>query len=235
VTKFVTLPVSREKLSSALQQHRLFPLRPFLEPGRMKAMQLKHLNLTTSDVPGLAAFFERFIGFKRFLERGPGAFTILGNDEDFVLTLMKAKKHTRQATWKLSMSAFTSTIQLPCTASTMNWQQPVYLQEKSRVTATCVALISIAPLPATSLSKSPHHQGFDGQEAASVGGLFHFELLSACAASTPSMSGQLSSPRADIQLALTYVCFGRSSAAMDDNAWCSQLSTPTWNIARKHT
>jgi hypothetical protein len=27
---------------------------------RMKAMQLKHLNLTTSDVSGLAAFFERF-------------------------------------------------------------------------------------------------------------------------------------------------------------------------------
>jgi catechol 2,3-dioxygenase-like lactoylglutathione lyase family enzyme len=59
----------------------------------MKAMQLKHLNLTSSDVSGLAAFFERFFGFKRFLERGSGAFTILGNDEDFVLTLMKAKKH----------------------------------------------------------------------------------------------------------------------------------------------
>jgi catechol 2,3-dioxygenase-like lactoylglutathione lyase family enzyme len=59
----------------------------------MKAMQLKHLNLTTSDVSGLAAFFERFFGFKRVLERGSGAFTILNNDEDFVMTLMKAKKH----------------------------------------------------------------------------------------------------------------------------------------------
>jgi catechol 2,3-dioxygenase-like lactoylglutathione lyase family enzyme len=59
----------------------------------MKAMQLKHLNLTTSDVSGLAAFFERFFGFKRFLERGSGAFTILGNDENFVLTLMKPKKN----------------------------------------------------------------------------------------------------------------------------------------------
>ena len=39
-------------------------------------MQLKHLNLTTSDVSGLAAFFERFFGFKRLLERGSGAFTI---------------------------------------------------------------------------------------------------------------------------------------------------------------
>jgi catechol 2,3-dioxygenase-like lactoylglutathione lyase family enzyme len=56
-------------------------------------MQLKHLNLTTSDVSGLAAFFERFLGFKRFLERGSGAFTILRNSDDFVLTLMKAKKH----------------------------------------------------------------------------------------------------------------------------------------------
>src|SRR5262249_608289 len=33
-----------------------------------KAMQLKHLNLTTSDVAALAAFFERFFGFKRSLE-----------------------------------------------------------------------------------------------------------------------------------------------------------------------
>jgi catechol 2,3-dioxygenase-like lactoylglutathione lyase family enzyme len=59
----------------------------------MNTMQLKHLNLTTSDVSGLAAFFERFFGFKRLLERGSGAFTLLSNDENFVLTLMKAKKH----------------------------------------------------------------------------------------------------------------------------------------------
>jgi catechol 2,3-dioxygenase-like lactoylglutathione lyase family enzyme len=93
VTTFVTLPVGHEKLSSALQQRRRFRIRPSLEPGRMKAMQLKHLNLTTSDVSGLAAFFERFFGFKRLLERGSGAFTILSNNEDFVLTLMKTKKH----------------------------------------------------------------------------------------------------------------------------------------------
>jgi catechol 2,3-dioxygenase-like lactoylglutathione lyase family enzyme len=55
-------------------------------------MQLKHLNLTTSDVSGLAEFFKRFFGFKCLLERGSGAFTILGNDDGFVLTLMKAKK-----------------------------------------------------------------------------------------------------------------------------------------------
>jgi catechol 2,3-dioxygenase-like lactoylglutathione lyase family enzyme len=55
-------------------------------------MQLKHLNLTTSDVAGLAAFFERFFGFKRLFERGSGAFALMSNGEDFVLTLMKAKK-----------------------------------------------------------------------------------------------------------------------------------------------
>lgn len=54
-------------------------------------MQLKHLNLTTSDVSGLAAFFERFFAFRRVL--GSGAFTILNNEDNFVLTLMKAKKH----------------------------------------------------------------------------------------------------------------------------------------------
>ena len=40
------------------------------------------LNLTTSDVSGLAAFFERFFGFKRLLERGSGAFALLRNDEN---------------------------------------------------------------------------------------------------------------------------------------------------------
>jgi catechol 2,3-dioxygenase-like lactoylglutathione lyase family enzyme len=58
----------------------------------MKTMQLKHLNLATTDVSGLAAFFERFFGFRRVIERGSGAFTLLHNDDDFVLTLMKAGK-----------------------------------------------------------------------------------------------------------------------------------------------
>jgi len=56
-------------------------------------MQLKHLNLTTSDVDGLATFFERFFVFKRCLERGSGALALMRNSEDFVLTLMKSKKH----------------------------------------------------------------------------------------------------------------------------------------------
>ncbi len=56
-------------------------------------MKLKHLNLTTSDVSGLAAFLERFFGFRHCLERGRGGFAIMSNEEDFVLTLMKPKKH----------------------------------------------------------------------------------------------------------------------------------------------
>jgi len=55
-------------------------------------MQLKHLNLASSDVAGLAEFFERFFGFKRSLELGSGAFTLMRNSEDFVLTLMKPNK-----------------------------------------------------------------------------------------------------------------------------------------------
>ena len=55
-------------------------------------MQLKHLNLTTTEVTALAAFFERFFGFHRLLERGSGAFTLMNNEDDFVLTVMKARK-----------------------------------------------------------------------------------------------------------------------------------------------
>src|SRR6202035_5592380 len=84
----VTLPAGRGTISALSLdswQHWL-RLRSFIQPGRRASMQLKHLNLTTSDVTGLATFFERFFGFKRLLERGSGAFTILSNNEDFVLT-----------------------------------------------------------------------------------------------------------------------------------------------------
>jgi catechol 2,3-dioxygenase-like lactoylglutathione lyase family enzyme len=59
----------------------------------MEAMQLKHLNLTTSEVTSLAEFFERHFGFKRSLELGAGVFTLMSNSEDFVLALMKPKKN----------------------------------------------------------------------------------------------------------------------------------------------
>ena len=64
-----------------------------LKHERMTTMQLKHLNLTTTDVGGLASFFERFFGFKRLTTRGPDAFALMSNQDEFVLTLMKAKKH----------------------------------------------------------------------------------------------------------------------------------------------
>jgi catechol 2,3-dioxygenase-like lactoylglutathione lyase family enzyme len=59
----------------------------------MDAMQIKHLNLATSNVDALAAFFERFFGFERLLERGSGALVILRDADGFVLTLMKLKTY----------------------------------------------------------------------------------------------------------------------------------------------
>jgi catechol-2,3-dioxygenase len=64
-----------------------------LKHERMTPMQLKHLNLTTSDVGALASFFERFFGFKRLMTRGQDAFALMSNQDEFVLTLMKAKEH----------------------------------------------------------------------------------------------------------------------------------------------
>jgi len=54
-------------------------------------VKLKHSNLMTSDAD-FGRFFERFFGFNRALELGSGAFTVMSNDEDFVLTLLKPKK-----------------------------------------------------------------------------------------------------------------------------------------------
>jgi catechol 2,3-dioxygenase-like lactoylglutathione lyase family enzyme len=55
-------------------------------------MQLKHLNLVTPEVAGLAAFFERFFGFTRVIEHKSGSFTLMRNDDDFILAIMKPKK-----------------------------------------------------------------------------------------------------------------------------------------------
>jgi catechol 2,3-dioxygenase-like lactoylglutathione lyase family enzyme len=54
-------------------------------------MRLQHLNLTTSDVPALAAFFERFFGFEPYAARGD-ALVVLRNGHDFILTVMRGKK-----------------------------------------------------------------------------------------------------------------------------------------------
>jgi catechol 2,3-dioxygenase-like lactoylglutathione lyase family enzyme len=53
-------------------------------------MRLQHLNLTTSDVPALAAFFERFFGFEPYAARGD-ALVVLRNGHDFILTVMRGK------------------------------------------------------------------------------------------------------------------------------------------------
>ena len=53
-------------------------------------MRLQHLNLATSDVIALAAFFERFFGFAPYASRGE-ALVVLRNKEDFILTVMRGK------------------------------------------------------------------------------------------------------------------------------------------------
>jgi catechol 2,3-dioxygenase-like lactoylglutathione lyase family enzyme len=53
-------------------------------------MRLQHLNLTTSDVPALAAFFERFFGFEPYAARGD-ALVVLRNGHDFILTVMRGR------------------------------------------------------------------------------------------------------------------------------------------------
>ena len=89
----VTLPVGREKLKfgSPVSIGSVFVRSSDL--NGWQTMQLKHLTLTTSDVTSLATFFERFFGFKRCLELGSGILALMRNSEDFVLTLMKPKKH----------------------------------------------------------------------------------------------------------------------------------------------
>ena len=79
-------------------------------------MQLKHINFATSDVAGLGAFFERYFAFKPLLERGSGAFILMSNDEEFVLTLMKTKKQDPAI--------------YPGKPSTTNWRPPAARRER---------------------------------------------------------------------------------------------------------
>jgi hypothetical protein len=90
-------------------------------------MQLKHINFATSDVAGLGAFFERYFAFKPLLERGSGAFMLMSNDEEFVLTLMKTKKQDPAI---YPETFHTSAIRPPCKPSTTNWRPPAARQER---------------------------------------------------------------------------------------------------------
>jgi catechol 2,3-dioxygenase-like lactoylglutathione lyase family enzyme len=55
-------------------------------------MQIKHANVTTPDVAGLVALFQRFFGFELVDKRGQDAFALMRDANGFVLTLMKPKK-----------------------------------------------------------------------------------------------------------------------------------------------
>lgn len=55
-------------------------------------MKLNHINLTTTDVSGLADFFRRFFGFELLAMRGQNAFAILRGSDGFALNLMQPGK-----------------------------------------------------------------------------------------------------------------------------------------------
>ena len=52
---------------------------------------LNHLNLSTSDVTGLAEFFDKVFDFRVVSERGATNFVVMTSEDGFVLTLMKDK------------------------------------------------------------------------------------------------------------------------------------------------
>jgi lactoylglutathione lyase len=54
-------------------------------------LKLNHVNLTVSDVPGLATFFERAFAFTVTERRGNGSFAVLEGEDGFVLILMHGK------------------------------------------------------------------------------------------------------------------------------------------------
>jgi hypothetical protein len=93
VTRIVTVPAVRGNLAFGSPGIVGLICARSLRHERMMPMQLKHLNLATSDVGGLALFCDRYFWFKRLAARGQDAFALMCNQDEFVLTLMKAKKH----------------------------------------------------------------------------------------------------------------------------------------------
>ena len=53
--------------------------------------KLNHINLATSNVPELKRFFEIGFGFRLAAERGLGKFSLLLNEDGFVLALLHDK------------------------------------------------------------------------------------------------------------------------------------------------
>lgn len=57
-------------------------------------MKLNHLNLCTSDVPGLAGFFADHFGFETVGMLGREAFALLRGSDGFALNIMRIKDGT---------------------------------------------------------------------------------------------------------------------------------------------
>ena len=57
-------------------------------------LKLNHINLSTSDVPGLTDFFERCLNFKVTERRGSNKFAVLEGEGPFYLILMHGKDTT---------------------------------------------------------------------------------------------------------------------------------------------
>jgi catechol 2,3-dioxygenase-like lactoylglutathione lyase family enzyme len=54
-------------------------------------LKLNHINLSTSDVPGLSDFFERCLDFKVTERRGSNKLAVLEGEDNFYLILMHGK------------------------------------------------------------------------------------------------------------------------------------------------
>ncbi len=79
----------------ALQQAAAPLLRRLREAARrasMRAMKVNHLHLIVPDVAASSAFFERYFELRK--HGGNAGLTVLRDDDDFVLTLMKAGSNT---------------------------------------------------------------------------------------------------------------------------------------------
>jgi hypothetical protein len=103
-------------------------------------------------VGGLALFFERYFGFKRLAARGQDAFALMCNQDEFVLTLMKAKKHDPAAYPETFHVGFYVGAPTPCKPSMMNFRKPAFLRERfsTRAEAAAASPPSIATLRAVS-------------------------------------------------------------------------------------
>jgi catechol 2,3-dioxygenase-like lactoylglutathione lyase family enzyme len=62
-------------------------------------LKFNHINLSTSDVPGLADFFERCLNFKVTERRGSNKLAVLEGEGPFYMVLMHGKDAAYPATF----------------------------------------------------------------------------------------------------------------------------------------